>query len=266
MKTKLLLALLSLAAVSPAALRAQTAATTPAPVETPSSSWVLTPSVVSQYMFRGVRLGGPSFQPAIEFDSGSLALGVWSNFPISDKVPGVSDPEIDPYGSYTITVNDACSIVPGFTWYNYPDADKSAGFYKSTFEPSLAVNYTVGAVKFTPKIYYDCVLKGPTYELTGAFAVPLKDAGTELDFTATVGTFIWTDAAENSTPSVKNWGDYWLVGVSAPFAVSKDSKFVVGFAYTEGSNNYFKAGTTARVENTAAVGRGVVTLSYAITF
>lgn len=264
MKTKLLLTLLSLAAASPAVLLAQTPA--PAPVETPSSSWVLTPSFVSQYMFRGVRLGGPSFQPSIEFDSGNLALGVWSNFPINDKVAGVSDPEIDPYASYTIAINDATSIVPGFTWYNYPDADKNAGLYKSTFEPSLAVNFTVGGVKLTPKVYYDFILKGPTYEFSAAFAVPMKDAGTELDFLATVGTFKWTDAAEYSSPAYKNWGDYWQVGVSAPFAVSKDSKFIIGFAYAEGSNNYLKQGSFPKFENTSAVGRGVVTLSYSITF
>jgi len=243
----------------------QTAAPAPAPVETPSSSWVVTPSVVSQYMFRGVRLGGPSFEPSVEFDSGNLALGVWANTPISDKVSGQSDPEIDPYGSYTFAINDALSVVPGFTWYNYPQADKRAGFYKGTFEPSLAVNYTVNGVKLTPKLYYDVVLKGPTYELTAAFAVPLKDAGTVLDFAATIGSYKWTDAAE-ATPAVKNWGDYWQLGVSVPITVSKNSKIVIGFAYTEGSGNFYKQGTAPKVENTAALGRGVVTLSYAITF
>lgn len=247
-------------------IHGQTAAPAPEAVTAPTSSWVVTPAFVSQYMFRGVRLGGPSFQPNVEFDSGNLAIGVWANSPISDKVAGQSDPEIDPYGSYTFAINDALSIVPGFTWYNYPHADKSAGFYKSTFEPSLAMNYTVGGIKFTPKLYYDLVVKGPTYELTAAVAVPLKDAGTELDFTATVGTFKWTDAFEATTPAVKNWGDYWLVGVAAPFAVSKDSKVVLGFAYTQGGSNYFKQGSAAKFQNTTAVGRGVITLSYAITF
>jgi len=265
-KNKLLLALLSLAAVSPAALLAQTTATAPAPVETPSYSLVVTPSFVSQYMFRGVRLGGPSFQPSVEFDSGPWAVGVWSNFPLSDKVPGVSDPEIDPYASYTYTVNDTLSVVPGFTWYNYPDADKSAGFYTSTFEPSLAVNYTVAGWKFTPKAYYDFVLKGPTYELTAAFAVPLKDYGTELDFTGTAGTYRWTDAAANTNPNVKNWGDYWSAGVSMPFVVATNAKFVVGYAYTQGWNNYYKAGTAPKSRNTAASGRNVLTLSYVLTF
>jgi uncharacterized protein (TIGR02001 family) len=266
-KTNLVLtcAALALATLS---VRGQTPAVdAPVPVAAPpSSSWTLTPALVTDYMFRGVRLAGFSFEPNVEFDSGNLGLGVWANFPISDKVVGQSDPEIDPYGYYTITINDSTSIVPGFTWYNYPNANPSNGFYKATFEPNLTFNYTVGGVKFSPKVYYDMVLKGATVEFTATFALPLKDAGTELDFIGTVATYKWDDAADSATPSVKNYGDYWLIGVSAPFAVSKDSKFILGLAYTKGSNNYFKQGTAPKSANTAAIGRAVVTLSYAITY
>ncbi len=266
LKTNLVLTSIALA-LGALSASGQTAATTaPAPEPAPTSSWTVTPAFVSTYMFRGVRLGGTSFEPNIEYDSGNLGLGVWMNFPVADKVPGVSDPEIDPYGYYTITVNDSTSLVPGFTWYNYPNADRALGFYKSTFEPSLALNYTVAGVKFTPKIYYDFVLKGPTYELSASFAVPLKDLGTELDFAATFGTYIWDKAAENTSPELKNYGDYCLIGVSAPFALTKDSKLIVGLAYTEGTNNFYKQGSAPKSENTAAVGRGVVTVSYAYTF
>jgi hypothetical protein len=248
-------------------------ATTPAPAApsaaepaAPAVSVVVTPAFVNQYMFRGARLGGPSFEPSVEVDSGNLALGIWTNFPIQDKVPGQSDPEIDPYGSYTFTVNESVSIAPGFTWYNYPNADPNNGFYKSTFEPNIALNYTAAGVKLTPKLYYDLVLKGPTYEFNVAAAIPLINLGTELDWTATVGTFKVDDFAKGADPSVKNWGDYYLIGVSLPFAITKESKLTVGFAYTKGCGNFLKAGRPPKVENTAAVGRGVVTLSYACTF
>jgi len=220
-------------------------------------------------MFRGARLGGPSFEPSLEYDNGNLAIGVWSNFPLKDKVVGQSDPEFDFYGSYTIeAIKDTLSWVPGYTIYTYPNADKSNGFYKATFEPNVALNYSVANTtwKFTPKIYYDFVLKGPTYELGAAYTIPLKDANTELDFTGTVGTFKWTDAVADSTPKGKNWGNYYLIGVAAPFTVSANSKLTVGFAYTKGSDNYVKIGTDHKQLNTAAVGRGVVTISYAITF
>jgi uncharacterized protein (TIGR02001 family) len=259
-KIVLTLAALTLSASLPAQ-------TTPPPVEAaPSSSWTLTNSVATQYMFRGTRLGGLSYQPSLEYDAGGLGLGVWANVPLKDKVVGQSDPEFDFYGFYSMEVAKDISVVPGFTLYTYPDAKKSNGYYKATFEPSLALNYSLGALKLTPKVYYDVILKGPTAELTAAFAVPLKDVGTELDFTATAGTFIWKDYAAETNPDIKNWGDYYLVGVAAPFQVSKDSKITIGWAYTKGSNNYLKQGTDAKVPNIAAVGRGVFTLSYILSF
>jgi hypothetical protein len=116
-------------------------------------------------MFRGARLGGPSFEPTIEYDYGALAVGIWANYPMRDKVAGQSDPEIDPYGSYTFELTKELSIQPGFTFYNYPDADKSAGFYKSTFEPSVALNWAPAeGLKLQPKLYQDVVLKQTTLE------------------------------------------------------------------------------------------------------
>lgn len=251
--------------LSSVALSAQTTATPP-PAESSSGSWTLTTAVASQYMFRGARLGGPAIQPTIEYDAGSLGLGIWANFPLKDKVVGQSDPEVDLYGFYSMEVAKDVSIVPGFTLYTYPNAEKSNGFYKETFEPSLALNYTFKGVKITPKIYYDFILKGPTAELTAAFAVPLKDLGTELDFTGAVGTFKWKEFAADTSPEIKNWGDYYLIGVSAPFQISKDSRLTVGWAYTAGSRNYFKQGTNGKISNAAALGRGVATIAYAITF
>ncbi len=56
------------------------------------------------------------------------------------------------------------------------------------------------------------------------------------------------------------------MGVSSPYQVSKDAKLVVGYAYTQGTGNYYKQGTDPKSENSAAVGRGVVTLSYSVSF
>lgn len=242
---------------------ATTAQAQPAPA---NLSVVVTPGIVSQYMFRGVRNGGLSFEPTVEADAGNLAVGVWMNTPLSDKVPGQSDPEIDPYGSYTINLGGALDVQPGFTVYTYPRAPLDQGFYHATFEPNLAVNYTVRGVKLTPKLYYDFVLQGPTYEFNASSAVPLTAYGTELDFTATVGTFSQKNVVNGAAPKAKNWGNYWLLGVAAPFTISRSAKLTVGFAYTAGSGNYMKQGDAPKAQNTAAVGRGVVSVSYTWTF
>jgi uncharacterized protein (TIGR02001 family) len=237
----------------------------PAPAA-PSSSWVVTPTFVSQYMLRGVRLGGPSFEPTVEYDAGPLAIGLWSNFPLKDKVKGQSDPEFDVYGSYTFELAKDLTLQPGFIYYAYPNAKKKDGFYKNTFEPSLALNYTVEGIKLTPKIYRDVVLAQTLAEFSVAYALPLKEAGTEIDFLGTYGTFKATKAFEDSSPDVKNWGNYWLAGVTLPFQLNKDTKLSIGWAYTKGSDNFFKQGRAPKVENTGAVGRGVFTISCAFTF
>ncbi len=269
MKTKTKFLLLAITAVGTLGARAQTTSTATAVPATSSPIWAVTaaPAFASQYMFRGVRLGGPSFEPAIEYDSGALAAGFWANFPITDKVVGQSDPEFDFYGSYAFeAIKDTLSWVPGVTIYTYPNSKRTNGFYTATFEPNLALNYSVAGWKFTPKIYYDLVLKGPTLEFTATYTLPLKDFGTELDFTGTAGTYKWTTAVPDVSPEIKNWGNYYLIGVAAPFQVTKDSKFTIGWAYTEGSANFFKQGTFGKAVNAAAVGRGVLTVSYAITF
>jgi len=264
MTKKLLLALLSAAAVGTVSIRAQAPAAPAAAA--PAYSLTATATAVSQYMFRGQRLGGPSWQPSVEFAAGDFTAGVWSNLPFKDKVQYSSDPEFDLYASYTFALSKDVSIVPGFTFYDYPKAPTNFGYYRSTFEPSVAVNYTFAGVKLTPKFYYDTVLRGPTYEFTAAYALPLKDIGTELDFTGQVGTFIQRDVTNNGSPTSKAWGDYWSLGVAAPFQITKQSKLTVGFAYTEGREAFYKTGSAPKSVNPYAVGRGVVTVSYAFTF
>lgn len=218
-------------------------------------------AVVSQYLFRGLRLGGPALQPYVEHDGAAYALGVWASVPLADKVPGRSDPEIDPYGWYRWTYNDALSVQPGFTAYTYPHANRSRGFYRATFEPSLAVNYTVDGVVLTPKLYYDFTLRGPTAELNAAYALPLRSLGTELDLNASVGTYKWTRALADAAPAVKNWGDYWQVGASVPYQIFS-SRVSLGLAYAGGERNYLKQGSAPKWRNPLAARRLVATLTY----
>jgi len=230
----------------------------------PSWSFTATPAYVSQYMFRGTLLDGASWQPSVEADYGNFAIGVWANSPISNKVPGSSNPEIDPYGSYKWAFNDTVALQPGFTIYTYAVAPTNQGYYRCTVEPNLALVYTLGPVTLTPKVYYDVILKGPTYELSAAYTVPVKPLNTELDFIGTAGTFLLADAT-NTAVAVRAWGDYWLAGVSVPFAVTKTSKVAVGYAYTKGTGAS-KQGVEAKQSSASAVGRGVLSVSYSYTY
>ena len=262
MKKKLLLLLACALPVSAVSSHAQTAAATAAPAYT----WKLTPAVVSNYMFRGMRLGEACFQPSLELGMGSTTLGVWASTPFDDqKVPGFSDPEIDVYGSHTLKLNDQLTLVPGFTWYLFPEADESLGFYKNTFEPNVALNWTVGVFTLTPKLYYDLVLKGPTAEFIAAYTIPVDGTG-GIGVSATIGTYKWTEAAENSSPDVKNWGDYWALNATLPFTLAPNQTLTLGAGYHKGSNNFFKAGNLGKTRNTGALGRAVFSVAYSFTF
>lgn len=233
------------------------------------ATFTATASVVSQYMLRGLRLSAGGMQPAVEMTKGDLVLGAWSNIPFDgDKVPNSSDPEIDLYGYYTIPVNAAVSLAPGFTSYHFPNAPTRAGYYRATFEPNLALNYTIVpvGVRLTPKVYYDVVRKGATYEFNAAYAFPLKEIGSELDFFATVGTYKWTAATNHASPAVTTWGDYWQLSVAAPFQVSLKSKITVGFSYSEGRDAFTKSGSARKSPNPLASSRGAASISYTFSF
>ncbi len=259
--------LLVAAAALTGSLRLFAQAPAPAPVTTPSVSVTANLSAVSQYMFRGLRVSDGGLQPSVELTSGNLTAGLWANFPFDgDKVPDSSDPEFDFYGAYNFALPENITLTPGFTVYHYPKAPEDAGFYRTTFEPNIALSYTVDGVKLTPKVYYDTVLKGATYEITAFYAVPLKNIGSELDFTATYGGYKWKDTANDSDPEVKAWGKYWLVGVAMPYQITPQAKLTVGFAYTEGKKAYTKAGSFGKTPNSLALGRGVFSVTYSHTF
>lgn len=242
------------------------AQTAPVAKAAPSYSITATGAAVSQYMFRGQRLGGLSFQPAVEVAAGNAAVGLWANVPVQDKVADVSDPEFDLYGSYTFGIRDGLSIVPGFTYYVYPKAPTAVGFYRSTFEPNVALNYTFKGVKLTPKIYYDTTLEGTTYEFTAGYTIPLKDLDSELGLAASYGSYYLRDSTKDASPSIKSVGDYWSIGATIPFKITDKSKLTIGGAFTEGKQAYFKQGTAPKTKNTFATGRGVWSVAYAYSF
>lgn len=258
MNKKLLFALVGALSLGTLGSFAQTGAASPSP------SVAINVAAVNQYMFRGQQLGGFSIQPSVELGFGDTAVGLWATKPISNRIPGLSDPEFDFYGSYTMKISEEATFVPGFTWYLYPNLSNLE--HKNTLEPNVALNYTISGLKLTPKIYYDMMLKGATWEITAAYAYPLKDMGTELDFAATYGTYKLTDISKSSDPDVKAWGNYYSVGVALPFQVTTTSKLTVGWAYTEGWNAYAKQGRDPRSKNTTAMGRGVVNITYSWNF
>lgn len=217
--------------------------------------FTITPSYVSDFMFRGMRLGGPSFQPSVEYSRGPLAIGVWANFPMSKKIEGVSDPEFDIYASWDWELlPDTLTVRPGFTAYTFPRAENKDGFYQATYEPNISLVYSVSGIAFTGTYYYDLVMKGPTYEFGIDYSIPIKPIGVDLELSALVGSFEWSES-EKSAEKIEASANYWQAGISIPYEFSKNSKMIAGWYYTEGKEKH-----------SDAFGRGVFNLSFSYSF
>ena len=225
-----------------------------------------TPTYVSQYLFRGLRLGGQSLQPSVEADAGRLTLGVWASTPLAGKVPGQSDPEIDPYGSYAVRLSKAVSLQPGFTVYTFPRAPAGRGFFRSAFEPYLGLSSTAaGDSDHAPGVLRPCPEgndPGDERDLGRSARLPRDRDRSHGDR----GQCEQLDAVNGASPGVTARGGYWLLGAAVPVQVASHLKLSAGWAYSEGTGASLQQGSRPKVANPASAGRGIFTASAAWTF
>lgn len=201
----------------------------------------VTGTVVSQYVFRGVRLAGPSVQPAIEFGDANTSFGLSASTPLEREARDLFDVEADIFASRRFAVNARTGIRPGVVAYVYGGA--AAGWRRSAIEPSLALDYTLGPVQVTPALSYDLTNKEPTFEITGAMALPLSRFGTELDLTANIGTRRLRRAQSGSTPGTNRARHFSIFEASVPWQVTPRSRVTIGLAYVVGEGSAQIAGT-----------------------
>lgn len=106
--------------------------------EEPKSSFTVGADFYSNYIWRGTKLGGPSFQPTVKFNTGGLTLGVWGSFDASGYQ------EVDPYISYAF--KNGLSL--GVTDYYYPAAGGSfAADSANAYE--INVGFTTGGLSLS---------------------------------------------------------------------------------------------------------------------
>ena len=92
-------------------------------------------SYTSDYVFRGLKSAGNSFQPSVEVAVGDFNAGLWTNQPINKG----ENNEIDLYAGYRFNVNSRFALESAATYYLYPEARASLGETKRSYELSAEI-------------------------------------------------------------------------------------------------------------------------------
>lgn len=170
----------------------------------------------SMYVFRGIQYGDNSLQPSIEVAQDAFYAGLWVQQPINNRSSEGWGDEFDFYLGYAPQLSDAVSLDVGATHYYYPTAD-------STTEAFVGANFTAGNLIPGIYVYYDFDLETFTVQGNLGFSVPLDQAGTSLDFIASIGQ-VEPDEGDSYT--------YYSAGVSLPYKLNEHTtaKFGVNWA------------------------------------
>ncbi|ACB77671.1 hypothetical protein [Opitutus terrae] len=226
----------------------------------------VTSTLVSDYVFRGHRLGGASVLPAVEVSAGGLIAGLSSRIPVEG--PGRNEPgaELDLYASKGFTPAAAVRLTAGFSVYVFREVAVNSGYRRTLSEPNLALSYTLAGIRFTSSCYYDLSRKGPTFELVADVALALTKLGTELDLAATIGGYRLREATDVGTSSTRIGGGYWSLAAFLPYQITSASKIQIGLTYSAAFDSYIQQAATPRTTHPLSTRRVALKLGYSISF
>lgn len=138
-------------------------------------------AVTTNYIFRGISQSGanPAVQAGLDYNIGTtgLAIGAWASSIDFGNVNGEDTQiEVDFYGSYTLAITDAFSLVAGGITYNYPSSPTGVNY--NWYEVYLGGSYNFGVAAINARVYYapDYVnLSTSQVYFTGGVSVPVTD-------------------------------------------------------------------------------------------
>jgi len=188
--------------------------------------WSIGTDVVTEYVFRGVSLGGNSVQPYVEVSKGNFTAGTWFSTQFGSGSELSAD-EIDFYVGYSVPLDGSISLDLGATYYHYPQTgaflatDSGAA---GTYEVSASVGFDA---PLAPSItaYYDLTLEAFTLEGGVGHSVPLSETNA-LDLGLTLGlvdgdgfSYEWGSASASVSHSIS---DAASIYVGANFTLNSD--------------------------------------------
>lgn len=185
----------------------------------------------SDYVFRGLKSAGNSFQASVEAASGDFNAGLWTNQPITKN----QNDEIDLYAGYRLNVNSRFAVEGAATYYWYPEAKSSAGETKDSTELSVGASYDVAPL--TPSVFYyhDFRLKSDTLQASIGHKMPLGSvSAATFETSVFAGSVRFKDAAPDAPgAAVQESYTYYGIDVSIPYKLAANATFTVAGHYAK---------------------------------
>jgi len=200
----------------------------------PSYSVTADLTYASDYVFRGVKYAGSSLQPSVELGLDNFNVGVWTNQPLTSN----TDDEVDVYGSYRVPLNTRMAVEVLGTYYWFPEATRSLGETRRTYELGVGTTYEAGP--FTPSVYYFHDFRLDADTIQAAIGHRMALGGSDI---ATIETSIFGgvvdigDVAPDAPgATVKDGYNYYGIDLSVPFRVAENATFTVAGHYVNTDN------------------------------
>ncbi len=186
---------------------------------------------VSEYVFRGVSLGGASLQPSTEISTDfGLSVGGWYSAGFGSDSSVQAD-ELDLYVNYSLPLDGGLSVDVGGTYYHYPQfgslfetEDGAAGSY----EVYGSVGLSDLPLSPAATVYYDFTLENLTFEGSVGHSFDLPRDGWSADLGLTAGL------VEPDEGSGYEWG---TATIAANKAVTDAISFYVSGNFTVNSED-----------------------------
>jgi uncharacterized protein (TIGR02001 family) len=177
----------------------------------------------SEYIFRGVKYAGNSFESSVDVGLYDFYAGVWTTQPTEGRAPFGHESEWNFYAGYGFEVSSLISLDVGATLYYFPETDG-----ETTFEPYVGAAFDV-FLSPAVYVYYDIDLKYWTFEASAGYSLPLGDFAS-LD----LGGFLGTAVGDGDDDS---WV-YYGATADIVYSLNEATTFSIGARYSNTDRDF----------------------------
>ena len=204
---------------------------------------------VSDYVFRGVKLGDASIQPSVEAAYGDFYAGAWHTSEISHN-DGAT--ETDLYAGYGYKLNDTVKLDGGVTRYTY---DGGSGDDSTEVYIGASADVLLSPSLYT---YWDFDYDVFTAEASVGYSFPIDAIKASLDLSGKVG-YVQADDAPAGVPDDYT---YFVVGAAIPFKLSETATLTIGVDYIYNDEDTISSFKASDTDHDIVVGKAGISIGF----